>query len=162
MEIESFKNLMWHYTRQINEHTNNVFNPIFATHGLTMLQARALMELKRVPEPHTIGNLAQNIYAAETNISTLCKKLENKGLVKRVRDQVDERVVNVVLTEKGMETVRELDDMLDQRIARHLEEEQDEVLEEIIKGFERFNRLMQRIATSPEETPSGKENSHEL
>lgn len=162
METADFKNLLWQYTRQINEHTNSVFAPIVSACGLTMLQVQALMELHRAAEPQTVGNLAERINAAGTNISTLCKKLESMGLVKRERDRGDERVVNVALTEKGVQTVKEIDTLMYQRISRHLEQESEETLEEIVKGFESFNRLMQRISTPPEDASARKENSHEF
>src|SRR5690554_7002728 len=98
MNISEFKKVIWEYTRKINENTNKSFNPIFEEHGLTMLQARVLMELYYYGS-NSIGNLAESIYVAGANISTICKRLEKEGLVERTRNQEDERIVMVVLTE---------------------------------------------------------------
>jgi len=100
MNISEFKKVIWEYTRKINENTNKSFNPIFEEHGLTMLQARVLMELYYYGS-NSIGNLAESTYVAGANISTICKRLEKEGLVERTRNQEDERIVMVVLTEMG-------------------------------------------------------------
>lgn len=77
MNISEFKKVIWEYTRKINENTNRFFNPIFEEYGLTMLQARVLMELY-YNGSSSIGNLAESIYAAGANISTICKNWRRK------------------------------------------------------------------------------------
>jgi len=146
MNISEFKNIIWDYTRKINENTNSIFNPICDKYGLTILQVRILMELYRY-DFHTIGSLAEGICVAGTNISAMCKKLENMGLLKRVRDQNDERVVKVALTDKGNGIILELDRFLDEKISRNIGDEAEEFLEDIIIGLKKLNELLEKIVT---------------
>lgn len=147
MNVSEFKDIMWDYTRKINENINCAFSPVCEKYGLTMLQVRTLMELYKY-EPHTIGSLAECICVAGTNISAMCKKLENMGLLQRVRDQYDERVVKVVLTEKGSNIVLEMDRLLNERISQNIPHEMEETLDDIIKGLQKLNDLLQKIASS--------------
>lgn len=145
MNISEFKKVIWEYTRKINENTNRFFNPIFEEYGLTMLQARVLMELY-YNGSSSIGNLAESIYAAGANISTICKKLEKEGLVERSRRQEDERIVMVILTDRGNKILLEIDERLDKVIAERIRQDSEKACQEIISGIKKLNDLLQKIA----------------
>lgn len=102
------------------------------------------MELYKY-ESHTIGSLAEGICVAGTNISAMCKKLENMGLLRRFRDQGDERVVKVVLTERGNGIVSEMDRLLDINISQNIGDEAEETLDDIIKGLQKLNDLLKKV-----------------
>lgn len=144
MEAADFKKCIWDYTRKITESMNCIFNPISESHGLTMMQTRILMDLHHCGS-HTVGSLADSICAAGTNISAMCKKLEGQGLVERVRNREDERVVMVVLTELGKETVMDIDRACNDKILIHLINEEEETFEDIIKGLQKLNGLLQKM-----------------
>lgn len=144
MNISEFKKVIWEYTRKINENTNKSFNPIFEEHGLTMLQARVLMELYYYGS-NSIGNLAESIYVAGANISTICKRLEKEGLVERTRNQEDERIVMVVLTEMGNKILLDIDEKLNKVISNKICNESEETYQEIITGMKKLNDLLQKI-----------------
>ncbi len=146
MNIFDFKKNMWIYTRKINENTNKAFYPICEQYGLTMLQVRILMELYQYGF-HTIGSLANSIDVAGANISAMCKKLERSGFLERTRDKKDERVVMVILTEKGNEIVVEIIRAIDVKISQHINGETEETLEAIILGLEKLNDLLLRISS---------------
>ncbi len=144
MDICEFKNLIWNYTRQISENVNNVFCPICEEQGVTMLQSRILLEL-HLHEIHTIGSLATGIYVAETNASAMCKKLENQGLLRRFRDCQDERVVKVRLTDQGAALARAIDLAMNQKFDS-IFQDSDANFQEIIKGLQKFNALLQKLS----------------
>ncbi|HOS70149.1 MAG TPA: MarR family winged helix-turn-helix transcriptional regulator [Bacillota bacterium] len=144
MEVTEFKNIVFDYTRKINESLNCAFSPAIGSRGLTMMQTRILMELHRC-DSHTIGSLADSICAAGTNISAMCKKLEGQGFIERIRNRNDERVVRVVLTRLGKETVLELEELFDERISKCLKHESEETFEDIIQGMQKLNELLTRI-----------------
>lgn len=150
MEVSEFKDIIWDYTRKIAETMNCAFSPIIEKYGLTMLQARILMELYHY-EPHTIGSLADRICMAGTNISSMCKKLESQGFLERVRSQEDERVVLVALTKLGKETVLEIDRLCNERISKHLMNETEKTFEDIITGLRELEGLLQRISCIEED-----------
>ncbi|KPU45190.1 organic hydroperoxide resistance transcriptional regulator [Oxobacter pfennigii] len=147
MNISEFKNIIWDYTRKINENTNKIFSPLCEQYGLTMLQVRILMELYKY-ESHSIGSLAEGIYVAGANISSMCKKLEHMDLLKRVRNQQDERVVTVALTQKGNEIVSRMDKFLNEKILQNIDEKAEETFDDIISGIKKLNDLMQNIVSA--------------
>lgn len=144
MDVSEFKSFLWEYTRKINESANLAFQPIFEQYGLTGLQVRVLVEIYK-NKTHTIGSLADRVQIAGANISTICKKLEQKQLLERMRDSKDERVVKVILTKKGKMVVEEIDRILCKRIAGYLQSESKETLDEIIVGLKKLNKLLCEI-----------------
>lgn len=150
MEVADFKNIIWDYTRKVAESMNCVFSPVSESHGLTMLQTRILFELHKYGS-HTIGSLADSICVAGANISAMCKKLEGKGLVERVRNKEDERVVIVVLTKLGKEKTMEIDRLCNDKITHCLINEKQETFEDIITGLQKLNELLQRMSNLKQE-----------
>lgn len=144
MEIIDFKNILWNYTRTISENTNLLIGSICEQHGLTSLQVRILVEIQQ-QDSHTIGSLAKRLNIAGANISTMCKKLEGKGFLERVRDETDERVVKVVLSTLGDNIVEEIDKDLTERVSDAIKGENEETLTEILKGLKKFNELLENI-----------------
>ena len=144
MEVVDFKKLIWEYTRKVVESMGSLFGPVSEGHGLTMLQTRIIMELHQYGS-HSVGSLADSTCVAGANISAMCKKLEGQGLVERVRNKEDERVVWVALTKLGKDTAMEIDRSLNDRISQCLSEEDEEALEHMIKGLEKLNELLQRM-----------------
>lgn len=55
--------------------------------------------------PRTSGGLAALLACDKTNITGLVDRLEPRGLVQRVRDSADRRVVHIDLTDDGREVV---------------------------------------------------------
>jgi DNA-binding MarR family transcriptional regulator len=145
MNICDFKGILWDYTRKISKNMNNTFCPICEQHGLTMMQVKVLAELNSYGS-HTVGSLADSTSIAGTNISAMCKKLEGKGFLKRVRNQEDERVVRIALTQMGKEIVLEIDTSLNKKFLQLMEGESEETLDDIIKGLQKLNTLLQKIS----------------
>lgn len=144
MEVAEFKNLVWDYTRKIAESMNCIFSPVGDKHGLTMMQIRILMELCQC-ESHTIGSLADRTCIACTNISAMCKKLEAQGLLERVRNREDERVVRVELTCLGKDTVLEIDKLCNDKLSKYFIDETEETFRDIILGLQKLNDLLLKI-----------------
>ncbi len=144
MELDNFKNLIWDYTRKIAEGSNCAFSPLGEKHGLTMMQVRILMGLKEY-DYHTVGSLSDCIGVAGANISAMCKKLEAVGLIERIRNQEDERVVKIVLTKQGQGIVLDINNTLNERISKCFENETEETLQTIITGLQLLNNLLQKM-----------------
>ena len=107
-----------------------------------MLQSRVLLEL-HAQELHSIGSLAGRIHAAEANVSAMCKKLENQGLLRRFRDPQDERVVNVRLTGQGADLARAIDLAINERF-RCFRDEED--FKDILRGLQKLNELLEKMS----------------
>ncbi|OCA83015.1 hypothetical protein A8F94_17875 [Bacillus sp. FJAT-27225] len=147
MDVVEFKNLLWDYTRKINESTNILITSLCGHHELTIVQVRILVEIKK-DGTHTIGSLAQRLNMAGTNISTMCKKLESMGYMERIRDRIDERVVKVALTNKGKMVVEEIDKMLVEKISSSTRDVPEEKLQVIITGMMKLNEILESANNS--------------
>lgn len=53
----------------------------------------------------TISELASKMFLAFSTTTDLIDRMENKGLVKRIKDEQDKRVVRIHLQEKGEKTI---------------------------------------------------------
>jgi MarR family transcriptional regulator, organic hydroperoxide resistance regulator len=144
MDVINFKNILWRYTRKVNERTSNLISTLCDHHGITTLQGRILLEIEQHGS-HTIGTLATRLHIAGTNISTMCKKLEGKGLLARVRDEGDERVVKVALSDKGKSVVEEINSELIEKISKAIHGETDQSLQDIINGLKKLNNLLEKM-----------------
>ncbi|MEH7113260.1 MarR family winged helix-turn-helix transcriptional regulator [Neobacillus niacini] len=144
MDVIDFKNILWNNTRKISEKTTSLINTLCEHHGITTLQGRTLIEVQQHGS-HTIGSLASRLNIAGTNVSTMCKKLESKGFIERVRDGGDERVVKVVLSEKGIHVVEEMNQELIEKISRAIQGETDQSLYEIINGLKKLNEILEKM-----------------
>lgn len=142
--MDEFKITILSYSRKINDHLTSSLNKIGAPFGLTGMQVILLMKLFK-DGTNTIGNLAADIRIAGANISTLCKKLEQKGLLTRKRDLIDERVVKISLTVEGLTVIREIDALFENKVRTVLTGEKEETLETIINGLKILDRLLDHI-----------------
>lgn len=78
------------------------YKPFLDEIGLTYTQYIAMMVLWE-QRGLSVKQLGQYLYLDSGTLTPLLKKLEKTGLVKRARDEADERNVIVSVTEKGME-----------------------------------------------------------
>ena len=69
-----------------------------ATHAVTMGQMEAMMLLHEAAEPLTMGELAEALGMTPSSASQLVERLVRLGLVERLREEDDRRVVRVVVT----------------------------------------------------------------
>ena len=76
------------------------YKPILDEFDLTYTQYITMMvmwEKKKL----NVKELGESIYLDSGTLTPVLKKLESKGYVKRSRSKDDERILNVILTEKG-------------------------------------------------------------
>jgi len=69
-----------------------------AVHSVTLGQMEALMLLHEAAEPLTMGELAEALGMTPSSASQLIERLVRLGLVERLREEDDRRVVRVVVT----------------------------------------------------------------
>lgn len=117
---------------------------MLSDNGLTILQSRVLTEVKHA-DSITIGALADALKLNKANVSNMCKKLAQAGFLNRFRDQTDERVVLVSLTEKGQETLKEIDRVIQSRYAQVMENTPPEDFEALQTGMDTIEALLTRM-----------------
>lgn len=64
-----------------------------------------MLDINDEIKPPTVGQIAKSINNAQNTVSERVSRLENKGLVKRIRDVNDKRISRVVLTDEGKKLI---------------------------------------------------------
>ena len=80
----------------------SAYTPYLKEIGLTYTQYIVMMVLWEEDDV-TVGEIGRRLHLDNGTISPLLRKLEKKDLVRRQRNEGDERVVNIQLTEQGRE-----------------------------------------------------------
>ncbi len=83
-------------TRQLTK----IYRPLLSQFNLTYPQYLVLLALY---EHHTltVKALGERLFLDSGTLTPMLKRMEENGLVERIRSKSDERVVEVTLTEKG-------------------------------------------------------------
>lgn len=103
-----FNNTIFSMIREISHKIDLLLQETANSLDLTPLQLKIIIALYSSDRDVSIGNLGKIIGVTGGNISNICKKLEKKGFVDRIRSEEDERVVNVRLTEQGIAASKDL------------------------------------------------------
>lgn len=70
--------------------------------GLSLAKFGALTHLVEAGEPLSLSECAEKMTCVRSNITQLVDRLEADGLVRRVRDAEDRRVVRATVTQTGV------------------------------------------------------------
>jgi len=98
---------IWEMVHALRTFNEKVMEPYAQKQGLTFLQSRVLMGIRH-GKITTVGGLAEHASLYQGNASTLCKRLEQQGFLRRERSAADERVVNLSLTDKGLKATENI------------------------------------------------------
>ena len=74
---------------------------VFSEYKLTTEQHTVLMAIKHISEPVRITDIARWIDRSVNSVSMIVDRMVKAGLVRRVRDRKDRRIVNVSITSKA-------------------------------------------------------------
>lgn len=80
----------------------NQYRPLLETLELTYPQYLVMMVLWEY-DIQTVNQLGEKLKLDSGTLTPLLKRMEQKELVSRIRSTIDERIVNISLTEKGKE-----------------------------------------------------------
>ena len=103
IDFFEFNNSIFSMIREISHKIDILLQDTATEMGITTLKLKMIITLYASGDAQSIGNLGKAIGVTGGNISNICKKLEKQGFVDRMRSEEDERVVNVRLTDKGVE-----------------------------------------------------------
>ena len=112
------------------------------TFNITTSQLLSLRALSK-EEGLSAGEIGRRIFIKPGTITGIVDRLENKGLVTRVRDNKDRRVVNVVITEAGRLLVQAAPIPIQSRLALNLKELPLEQVKSLNESLNRLVELMQ-------------------
>jgi DNA-binding MarR family transcriptional regulator len=90
-------------------------------HDLTPAQYNTLRILRGAgPDALTCGDIGERLVSPGPDVTRLLDRLEQRGLVERLRDTGDRRVVRARITEKGLGLLAELDEPVESILGRLL------------------------------------------
>lgn len=117
-------------TRQLNAQ-------LTADHGLTISDYEVLLRLVRAPDRRMRRvDLAEQVLLTASGITRLLDGLERSGLVERGACESDRRVVYAVLTDAGLQKVREASTshfaQVDELFAEHFDEDELESVGDLL------------------------------
>lgn len=75
--------------------------------GLTYSQYLVMLVLWE-EDNLTVGTIAKRIYLDSPTITPMLKRIETAGFIKRIRNDIDQRIVIVQLTDRGRELQNEI------------------------------------------------------
>jgi len=100
--------------------------------GISTRWYDVLIHLEESPEGIPMNELAERILYSKSGFTRVVDRMEEAGLVRRVRPEHDRRTILVVLTDKGAETMerarRHHRDGIEQHFAQHLTDNEVKVL----------------------------------
>lgn len=117
-------------------------------YGLTFEQFHLMIELDHHAEfkldtyelPPTVGEIAADIGNAPHTLSERIKRLEKKGMVKKIKDEEDLRINRVMLTDKGQNLIDRIkDESSNIFIYSALEEMDEKTLSNLSNGLKQLN-----------------------
>lgn len=115
------------------------YQPFLDKLGITYPQYLVLMVLWERDQV-LVNDIAKKLLLNTNTITPLLKRMEQQGLIIRKRSELDERKVNVQLTEKGLQ-MEEQASKIPQELTRRLADSELDV-EDLIKLKDNLNALI--------------------
>ena len=100
-ELEDLNIMLWRGLYQTYSRFQNCFDQVLGEQGLTMERYLVLTTVKYHDAPVRITDVARWVERSTNSVSMIVDRMVKAGLLRRVRDKKDRRVVNVSLTSKA-------------------------------------------------------------
>ncbi len=93
--------LLFKQLSTVGHWANNRLDATLSPRGLSAAKLSVLRELCQASEPLALGQLAERLNCAKSNVTQLVDRLEHEGLVQRVPHPDDRRCIRASITEEG-------------------------------------------------------------
>lgn len=113
---------------------------LLESHGLTGPQALILKILHR--DVMTVGELAGRVRLSQGTVTDILNRLEQRGLIQRLRDEVDRRRVRVRTTAAGMALLASSPPLLQERFVQSFAQLQDWEQTQLLASLQRIAAMM--------------------
>lgn len=132
-----------------------VTTPVAAQFGLTPIQAVTLHLISKTPSA-TVSGIIKELDLNQGNVSTVCKKLESDGFIRREKSSGDERISVIFLTKKGDAALAGMGAAMPCPIPGYNEHDNDEI-RRATEGLEALKNIAQKLNTAICENEKKKE-----
>jgi DNA-binding MarR family transcriptional regulator len=120
-----------------------------ASRQVSMQQLHILMELQE-RGTLTITTLSAILGISPPSASSIVDRMEQHGLITRVRDESDRRVVRISITDRGAAAAEEVVGLHRERACRLLESMTDDELDHVVQGLAAVRRAISRLREEAE------------
>jgi DNA-binding MarR family transcriptional regulator len=100
-ESENLVLRLWFITHRTRDALRSCEDNVFGKYGLTAEQYAVLAVMKLLDGPVRVTDLARGLERSTNSVSMIVDRMVKAGLVRRIRDKGDRRVVHVIITSKG-------------------------------------------------------------
>ncbi len=97
---------LWFITHRTRDVLRSCEDKVFGEYGLTAEQYAVLAVMKVLGGSVRVSDLARGLERTPNSVSMIVDRMVKAGLVRRVRDRGDRRVVYVIVTDKGENVFR--------------------------------------------------------
>ena len=125
--------------RRISQAVEGYSRYLWQEYGLTSPQLGALRELEKSPLA-TPGHLAEKLHVSPQTVAGILKRLEQRGLITRARDENDRRSFSLQLSAEGKRLSNEAPSLLRDQFRNELNRLQPSEATQILA-------MLQRVAT---------------
>jgi DNA-binding MarR family transcriptional regulator len=108
-----------------------------------------ILRILQTKGPLRMSAIGKRLAIAKQNMTTLVDKLMNDGLVERRNDTHDRRVINIVITETGVEFLQESLETLKEIIKENLSELSSEDIESLDSAFQTIKGVVSKLEERP-------------
>lgn len=136
--------------RRISQAVEGYSRYLWQEYGLTAPQLGALRELEKTPRA-TPGHLADQLHVSPQTIAGILKRLEQRGLITRARDENDRRSFSLELSEEGRRLSGEAPSLLRDQFRTELNRLQMWEATQILATLQRVATMMSAEEIDSEE-----------
>ncbi|WP_186430303.1 MarR family winged helix-turn-helix transcriptional regulator [Clostridium sp. BSD9I1] len=138
------------YKNDIDNIIHRKYHELAQKYDLSLEQFHLLIELDdlmlyvndEVKAP-TIGEIAKNVDNSQNTMSEKITRLENKGLVERIKDKKDKRISRVYLTENGRSLIDSIDKQASSKfLFNSILNMDDKDIDDFLKCLEKLKKYM--------------------
>ena len=148
----SVKNIVWAIRRMVSLCYLDS-KTMVKRFGITGPQSLVLKTLLESVESLSSVTLSRQMNVTPSNTTGIIDRLEEKGLVKRIRKQEDRRTISIGLTDKGFEFGQQLPDLIEEKLLKGLANLNST---EIYGIYTAFNRVIEIICAGDNVEPAKK------
>jgi DNA-binding MarR family transcriptional regulator len=122
-----------------------IFQPGLGITGMQTAQYRTLGVLMRKGTPLPMSELGKRLYISKPYMTMLIDQLIQDGLVQRIPDTRDRRVINIAITPEGGRHLKQAASLYKENIKNILSELDRQDLEDLCQSLEKLRSIISRI-----------------
>jgi DNA-binding MarR family transcriptional regulator len=127
--------------RQIIRATDLQSKRVMKTCGLTIPQVMVLKAIESLGDV-TVKRISGQVSLSQATVTTILNRLEDKGLIERVRSARDRRIVNARMTDAGQSMLSSAPPLLHEEFIRQFEALPSDQMETILASLQSVATMM--------------------